>query len=82
MARTERITARMTPEQRALTAVGAGLVGQSISAFRHDRPPPRRESRLALLTYGSTRSTVLARSIARSKDITAPTPVASAHATR
>lgn len=33
MARTERITARVTPEQRARIALGAALAGQSISAF-------------------------------------------------
>ncbi len=33
MAYTERITARVTPEQRALIAMGAALAGQSISAF-------------------------------------------------
>lgn len=33
MARTERITARVTPEQRARIATGAALAGQSVSAF-------------------------------------------------
>lgn len=33
MARTERITARVTPEQRAHIIRGAALAGQSISAF-------------------------------------------------
>ena len=33
MARTERITVRMTSEQRALIATGAALVGESLSAF-------------------------------------------------
>ena len=33
MARTERITARVNPEQRARIATGAALAGQSISAF-------------------------------------------------
>ncbi len=33
MAYTERITARVTPEQRARIAFGAALAGQSISAF-------------------------------------------------
>lgn len=33
MARTERITARVTPEQRARISRGAALAGQSISAF-------------------------------------------------
>jgi uncharacterized protein (DUF1778 family) len=33
IARTERITARVTPEQHALIATRAALAGQSISAF-------------------------------------------------
>lgn len=33
MARTERITVRVTPEQRERIATGAALAGQSISAF-------------------------------------------------
>jgi mobilization protein NikA len=33
MAYTERITVRVTPEQRARIATGAALAGQSISAF-------------------------------------------------
>jgi uncharacterized protein (DUF1778 family) len=33
MARTVRITARVTPEERARIAMGAALAGQSLSAF-------------------------------------------------
>jgi uncharacterized protein (DUF1778 family) len=33
MAYTERITVRVTPEQRARIAMGAALAGESISAF-------------------------------------------------
>jgi uncharacterized protein (DUF1778 family) len=42
MARTERITARVTPEQRARIAKGAALAGQSMSAFV--RPARQRQS--------------------------------------
>jgi uncharacterized protein (DUF1778 family) len=47
MAYTERITARVTPEQRARIAMGAALAGQSISAFLRTAALKRAERLIA-----------------------------------
>lgn len=47
MARTERITARVTPEERARIATGAALAGQSISAFLRTAALERAERLIA-----------------------------------
>jgi uncharacterized protein (DUF1778 family) len=56
MARTVRVTIRVTPEQRALIAAGAALAGQSISAFLRTAALERADRLIAAETATARRA--------------------------